>query len=147
MNIQLYQELKCIEALHNDLSSGALFPIVILDMAYLGTTTLFALISLRDELSIPLLVLNCTLLMDTVIIHNVVYGESGKLNQSSLTFLATLRHSSSIQKNPYLKRKARCCTALKIRVGSSGNYIEMLTPMTITMFTIEQAISLVLLSK
>jgi hypothetical protein len=117
------------------------------DMAYIGTTTLFALISLRDELSITLLILNATLLLDSVVIHMVVYGGAGKVNQLSLDFLEMLKHSSSVQKNGRLRRKARCCTPLKVRVGNSGNFIEMLTPMIMTMFTIEQAISLVLLSK
>jgi hypothetical protein len=120
---------------------------MILDVAYLCTTTLFALISLRNELSIPLLVLNCTLLLDSVVVQNVVYGVAGKLNQDSLEFLATLNHCSLVQKNPNLRRTARCCVPLKIRVGNSGNFVEILTPMAITMFTIEQAISLVLLSK
>jgi hypothetical protein len=117
------------------------------DMACIGTTTLFALISLRDELSIPILILNATLLLDSVIVHMVVYGKAGTVNQVSVDFLETLKHSSSVQKSRLLRRKARCCTPLKVRVGNSGNFIEKLTPMVITMFTIEQAISLVLLSK
>jgi hypothetical protein len=142
-----YQELKCIEAILNHLCSSSLFPIVMLDMAYVSTTTLFALISLREQLSLPLLVINATLLLDTLIIHIVVYGEAGKVNQVSVDFLEILKHSSSIQNNGRLRRKARSLTPLKIRIGNSGNFIEVLTPMIVTMFTIEQAISLVLLSK
>jgi hypothetical protein len=146
-SIHYYHELKCIESILNQLCSSSLLPALMVDMAYIGTTTLFALISLRDELSIPLLILNATLLLDSVIVHIVVYGKAGTVNQVSVDFLEMLKHSSSVQKNGRLRRKARCCTQLKVRVGNSGNFIEVLTPMIITMFTIEQAISLVLLSK
>jgi hypothetical protein len=145
--IGLYQELKLIEALLNSLNAGAMFPILILDMAYLCTTTLFAMISLNGSLSAPLILLNIILLSDSLVIHFVVYGEAGNVNQVSERIRETLKHSVAVQKDKKLRRKARACNSLKIHVGRSGNYIEKLTPMTITMFSLEQAISLVLLSK
>jgi hypothetical protein len=142
-----YLHLKIIEALLNDLNAGALFPILILDIAYIGTTSQFALISLHSELSSTLLFLNCIMFLDSVMIQNAVYGEAGNVNHVSETILSVLKFSKFLRQDLVLRRKARAFTQLKVRVGKSGNFIEKLTPITMTLFSLEQAISLVLLSK
>jgi hypothetical protein len=108
----------------NVLNAGELFPILILDIAYIGTTSQFALISLYLEPSSTLIFFNCILLLDSLVIHDVVYGKAGNVNKVSESILAMLKASKSVHQDPILRRKARACIALKIRVGNSGTYIE-----------------------
>jgi hypothetical protein len=63
-------------------------------------------------------------LLDSLVIHDVVYGKAGNVNKVSESILAMLKVSKSVHRDPILRRKARACIALTTRVGNSGNYIE-----------------------
>jgi hypothetical protein len=61
-------------------------------------------------------------LLDSLVIHDVVYGKAGNVNKVSESIHQKV--SKSVHRDPILRRKARACIALKTRAGNSRNYIE-----------------------
>ncbi|XP_035702591.1 uncharacterized protein LOC118434033 [Folsomia candida] len=146
-SILAYKQAQILTTAVNNINQVGNLPIMITDLTWVGITCFYAVIAHNSKLSVPALLIAVVLGVDcTFATSFVIYKAGADLHGLSQDILQNWRGRKSMLKNRYLRRMKASCNVLKIKLGSSGNFIEKATPLIIFQFSMEQVASLLLIS-
>ncbi|OXA54204.1 hypothetical protein Fcan01_10127 [Folsomia candida] len=146
-SILAYRQAQILTTAVNNINQVGNLPIMITDLTWVGVTCLYAVIPHNSKLSVPAFLIAIVLGIDcTVVTSFILYKAGADLHQLSRDILQNWRGRKRMMRDGYLRRMKASCNALKIRIGSSGNFIEKATPLIIFQFSMEQVASLLLIS-
>ncbi len=146
--IQQFKTLKLVENMYNNICMGGLVPLILLQLFMVSTLSLYSCVMLHDLLSLPMLVMIALLGLDTMVSAQVImYDTAGNVNFVSQNLLNRCKQDVRFRRTKIIWRSLKSICPLKVKIGTSGSYMEKITPLNITQMTVDQVTSMILLTK
>lgn len=141
-----YRELQLITQMYNNTNATAIIPIIFFTMIFLGTMSIFVCVALHSVLSTAVLLMTAMIAFDCAILAQIfMYQAAGDVNHVAHAVTSNWQSNPVVQRDKLLVRMMRSLNVIRLKIGSSGNYLERMTPLIITQITMEQATSLILM--
>lgn len=144
--VRFYRELQILSVYYNKLITGVL-PVLMMSVLSLAIMGIYSCIALNRIIPGPLLLFWVTLVFEaTVFVHAATYTFLGLVFDNTKALLWTWKKALG-SKNKYVRKVLTSFTPIKIKFGGSGNFMESKTSLRFNKFSVEQAVSLVLMRK
>lgn len=146
-SISAYGKIRAFAGVFNDINRGEGVPLMILDSIGLGVCTVYSVIALHSKLPLAVLLFSFLLAVDTLwIINFYIIGAGAEVHELSSNLKTLIQKIAKEKRDKVIMRKAKACSIMKVYLGQSGNFLELLTPLNLFQFMIDQVTSLLLLN-
>ncbi len=139
----MYREIEVMSTEYRRLYSCHMTVVFLLAVMCAQTITLYACLKFGLELPVPMLLffVLCSVNSATVLIY--MYTNLATVYSASTEVLETLRRAHK-RNDAWFRRYLKSCKIVKVYIGRL-NFVEPLTPLNLEQFSVEQALSLMLL--
>jgi hypothetical protein len=147
-NVLIYKKFEILETMYNNINRAEILPIFVADMFVLSILSFSTCVKQHNNLSVPVLLMLMVLAFDTLIVGQVImYKGAGDVHNRSVELKLIWRRYFAIPPNRELQRQIASCNVMKVRLGTTGSFMEKTTSLVSTNLTLEQSIGIILLTK
>lgn len=145
-SLVFYRELQILSIYYNELITGIL-PVLMISVLALVVVGIYSCIALNRVIPGPLLLFWITLVFEgSVFVQFATYTFLGLVFDNTKILLGDWKWGLE-PRDRYVRKVLASLTPIKIKFGGSGNYMESKTSLRFNKFSVEQAVSLVLMQK
>lgn len=140
-----YYQILFLERIINNYQASPILSLIFLNLNVMSTLCLFGVLGLHSSLDYGTLFLLVLIGIDCAILAQIMmYKHVGDVNGKSREVLDSWGKNQVILRDQYLLRVTRSFRAIRILIGTSGNYIEVTTALVIFDFTLGNVVSLLM---
>lgn len=146
-DIMAYRRIQILERQVNNVNCGSNLLYLMWDAFGLAVMSLYSIIQLHSELPVPILGLVGVVAFDTIICaQGIFYSVFGQVYTLSTSVLEKWTRDPNSSKDKVVRRTLRACYPLKLHMGRTNNYFDKTTPFAAMDMTINQTVSVILIT-